>query len=454
MSRPDLGAAATFSLAQLCDSAKGDLADLCDVDASLSWLRPTSVAAGGAALTLLGLIVVMGQVAQTDRMMLLALFRSGLYVTAAVATGLILADAAIAIATVYYVEAALFERVYLPTMAFIAIGAVAGVAAVGRSAFRIVQTSRTMVTGKAVTRADAPQLWRHVGQVARDLGARMPEHIVVGLDPGFFVTQADVLTPTGSLAGRTLYCSLPLSRSLTLDEFSAAVGHELGHFRGEDTQFSEHFYPIYQGTTMAMAALQASGGTNWGRVAILPAMAIFEFFLERVATAECGHGRARELLADRAGAEATSPRVMACALVKMHAFTTIWDGLVRSAIAAVQDGKMFKNASVAFADAVRRCAAPAALEGLTDERTTHPTDSHPPLAARLDSLHVDLAAVAAEALVVNPAASAISLLPHVEAEEEALSEIYQGMMAEYLGIAPEIASNADAEPPGARQDAA
>src|SRR5262249_49361668 len=256
----------------------------------------------------------------------------------------------------------------------------------------------------------ASKLWHQTDQTAEKLGARRPDHIVIGLDPSFFVTEADVVTPDGALTGRTLFCSLPLARILTVSEFTAIIGHELGHFRGEDTKFSEHFYPIYRGTTSAIASLQAAGGRGWGFIALLPAIAVFTFFLERFAVAENLLSRSRELLADQAGAEATSSRIMASALVKVHAFSGIWFDFQRAAAELLQQGKFFKNASFLFAQAAVDAARPDVLEGIADRHTSHPTDSHPPLAVRLDSLHIDLAAVATEALAVNPTESAANLI--------------------------------------------
>ena len=47
---------------------------------------------------------------------------------------------------------------------------------------------------------------------------------MAGLDANFFVTEAEVRTPTGPCRGRTLSCSLPLARILTVEEFTAIVG--------------------------------------------------------------------------------------------------------------------------------------------------------------------------------------------------------------------------------------
>jgi Zn-dependent protease with chaperone function len=350
---------------------------------------------------------------------------------------LILAHAVIAIAAVYYGESALVNRVHFGIILVIGLGAFAGVVAVARNAFAIVKKAETLAIGKAVSRQEAPRLWQRSDEVAHRLGALRPDHIVIGLDPTFFVTEANVVTLSGKLTGRTLFCSLPLARILTPEEFTAIVGHELGHFRGDDTKFSERFYPIYRGTATSIASLQSAGGEGWGVVALLPAIAVFSFFLERFSVAESRHSRRRELLADQAGAEATSARTMAVALVKVHAFSGTWDDFHRASAEALQQGRFVTNASAVFAQAVSSNSQPSALEGLADTHTSHPTDSHPPLAVRLNSLKVDLQTVGAEALAVNPVESAAELVLNWEKQEEVLSETYQLLLAKQLGIEPQ-----------------
>jgi hypothetical protein len=257
---------------------------------------------------------------------------------------------------------------------------------------------------------------------------------VIGLDPTFFVTEADVVTPSGTLTGRTLFCSLPLARILTDQEFLAIVGHELGHFRGDDTKFSERFYPIYRGTTTAIESLQTTGDEGLGAVVLLPAIAVFHFFLERFAVAENRHSRTRELLADKAGADASSSRAMATALVKVHAFAGLWRTVQQASVSALREGYVYKNASAMFTESVGNSANRAILEGLAESHSTHPTDSHPPLAVRLASLGIDLESVAAESLNVRPIQCAAHLIQDAEAQEEDLSETYQLLLARTLGL--------------------
>ena len=432
---PDADAAvAALTVARLCETPDADLADLCQTDTNLAIMRTASILSLVIGLGLISLIALAGVAAQSNRRLLLLLFRPGLYLIAVTITGLILTHAIIAIAAIYYGESALVNRVHVGVILTIAVAAIGGVVSISVSAFGVVKKAETIAIGTAVSREDATGLWDQIDSVAQKLGALRPDHIVVGLDPTFFVTEADVVTLSGRLTGRTLFCSLPLARILTVQEFVAIAGHELGHFRGEDTKFSERFYPTYRGTTTAIESLHTAGGEGAGSLILLPAMFVFGFFLERFSVAESRHSRTRELLADKAGVEASSFRAMATALVKVHAFAGVWARFEQASIEALQDGKVYINASKEFAEAVANTANRAALEGVADTHTTHPTDSHPSLAVRLKSLKIDLASVVADSLNVKPVESAATLIQDAEAREEDLSEACQLLLARRYGI--------------------
>ena len=433
---PDVDAAniAALTVARLCKTPDADLADLCQTDTNLAIMRTASISSLVIGLGLLSLITLAGVAAQWNRTLLLLLFRPGLYLTAATITGLILTHAIIAIAAIYYGESALVNRVHFGIIFAIGLAAIGGVLSIAVSAFGVVKKAETIAIGKVVSREEATGLWDQIDSVAQKLGALRPDHIVIGLDPTFFVTEADVVTLSGRVTGRTLFCSLPLARILRMQEFVAIVGHELGHFRGEDASLaSASIQPIVEPQRQSSRSIQLAARvwapSSYCRPFLCLASSSNALLWPKVGIA--GHANCSP---DKAGAEASSLRAMATALVKVHAFAGVWAGFEQASMEALQKGKVYINASTAFAEAVANTANRATLEGVADAHTSHPTDSHPSLAVRLESLNLDLASVAADSLNVKPVKSAASLIQDAEAREEDLSEAYQLLLARRFGI--------------------
>lgn len=418
----------------LCTRANPDLSEICSSNENLRLMRGASVWAALVGFAMLVLIWLAGTVAKSNRTLLLLVFKPGLYFTAIVLVGLVLVHAALAIGVIYYGESTLVGRVHIGIIAAIGIGAALGAFAIVRHTFAILHKAQTLVIGTALSRQEAPRLWDAIDNTARRLGALVPDHAVVGLEPNFFVTEANVVCLSGTLSGRTLYCSLPLARILSVDQFVSVLGHELGHFKGEDTKFSARFYPIYRGTASSLQALEQVGGEGAGGIALLPAMAVFGYFLQSFSVAESRISRDREFAADLAGASVANNAAIGTALVKLHAFSGIWHDLQQAALENIRNGKFFINASKLFADAAAGQATPESLHGIAATHLAHPTDSHPPLAARLKSLGVQMDDVSGDALNVTPSDAALSLFDTPEEYEQDISAKYQAFLAQQYGI--------------------
>lgn len=395
-------------------------------------------AAGSAALGLgiLGAVWAMGRLAAKRRALLLYTFAPGLHITNIVVVILISSNAALAIAAIYFAEAALLGRVHFVVLITIGIGAVLGVVAVVKASLGVVKKAETAVRGRAVSRAECATLWNEIDGVCESLDASAPDHVVLGLEPSFFVTEVPVQTFGERVTGRTIYLSLPLGRILSRDEFRAVLAHEMAHYLGEDTRFSRRFFPIYRGTATALAGL-ADDTLGYSALALLPAIAVLGFFFEAFSVAESTISRERELIADKVGAAVSGERAMASALVKVHAFSDAWDAVGELVVEAVSEKrKLHANLSERFGEIVagRAAASAESLKDLDGHRLPHPTDSHPPLGVRLDSLGLTVSAVQDAALAVKPALPAIALVDGFAKLEEEISLIEQRLMADRLGI--------------------
>lgn len=432
-----------LSLNWFCATPDGMKESACDTYHNVLLLQNASIGALVTGFALLILIYAAARIASANRNLLVALFSPGIKLVLFVLFVLIIVQGAIATYGVYIFEATVVHRVHFFIVGAIGLGAVIGAFTMIRAGLSISRRASSFVIGKSLPREEQPKLWEFVTNLAQKLGAQPPRHVVIGLEPNFYVTSADVTVLPGSTTHRdeTLYVSLPLMRILSRDELAAVVGHELGHFRGEDTKFSLRFYPIYAGTTQALAALQSRADQGAGSLALLPAFAMLSLFLEEFAKAERSIERERELEADKAGASVASPRAIAASLLKIGVFAALWSGIRSAMIEALGQGKAYTNVSTFYAEVAASSAKPELVDEVAKHATSHPTDTHPPTGQRVEALGFTVSALRNEALQINQSSSSALLLDKVTELEEFLTEIEHRVLLE-LGYAklPETSS--------------
>ena len=384
--------ATPIDLSTVC-ALDGGQDEVCTIRAALGWIPPLAVVTVIIALITVAIIYFAVSAGGRDPYRIARYFRPVLMTTIAAALALAVLDGALIILAVWYGEPAISGGYRHPFFA-LAAGAAVAVAAIGMlRGLRKSIRSTARVFGEAVSRADEPQLWATVDDVASAVGTRPPDNIVLGLNPELFVTQTEVRALSGQLKGRTLYLSLPLTRLMDQDELRAILGHELAHFHGEDLEISEKFYPIYG---RAIYSLRAVAGVSRAEmvayVTLASAVGTLRYFLTSLATAELALARERELAADGAGMRVSSPQAMASALVKITAYEPICERLLQS-----QPPTGGSGAAESIGDQLARAAGPAERELRTEEldqiRLPHPTDSHPTLSVRLQALGTSAQAI-------------------------------------------------------------
>lgn len=426
-----------INLDLVCNTKEAQDNELCSTNKNLTLMKRGAIYAGLAAVLMLAFIKLLGMLTRISRALLVIMFLPGLYLTALFVIALILVHVVLTIGILYYAMDAFIHIEPIGLMVAFAIGAGIAILSLGAILIRQLRKATTSVFGYTLSREEAPSLWAHIDATANAVGALRPENIIVGLDPSFFVTEAKVYCLNGEVKGRTLYCSLPLCRILNKEEMTAVIGHELGHFKGQDTKYSEWFYPIYQGTTQSIAMLESRVSKGIEGIALLPAAIVLSFFLEAFSVAERRLSRARELAADEVGASVTSQRALAIALVKVHAFTGLWSAIQDGVASALRENRIFQNVSQIMAEVCTVNAKPNALKDITETHTAHPTDTHPPLSERLRQLGISIKDVADPVLNIPPPDPAIELVSNYEEREKNLSLAFQGYLARTLGITTE-----------------
>jgi len=255
-----------------------------------------------------------------------------------------------------------------------------------KSLFRSFESSSTPIYGCAVRGQEANLLWIYVATLAKRLSASPPENIVVGLMEGFFVTSNPIhLKPENRIiTGRTLYLPLPYLALLNENEVKAIIGHELGHFSGEDLVYSERFVPIYVGVARSLEAVTVGDNKDFfSKIFVYPVFLLANYFMMQFEFAVKHWSRLREFAADAVGAQVTDAFSCACALVR----SSVVGIRIREAIFAACD-----NPHTAPADLLQDILRLSREKGFDDptpyleDIQPHPTDTHPPTRQRIEAL--------------------------------------------------------------------
>jgi len=291
--------------------------------------------------------------------------------------------------------------------------------------------------GRSLSPGEAPGLWRIVDELASRLGALRPEHVVIGLDGGFYVASGrKLLQPGGTaLEGRTLYLPLPYLVLLGEDEVAAIIGHELAHFAGGDTEYSLRFLPIYAGVGRSLLAMERAGMGIDGRVSLLiqPPLRLGHFAMERFHLAVRHWSRLREFAADAAGAQVVSPDAAARALLRTPAVGARIDDVLAAAFLDPASAPPDLVAAI-----LQRCLAQGPDDPALhlEEAQPHPTDTHPSSRQRLAALGREPGPELLAAAAAPPPAGALSRLAAYFSEPEALC---QAATEDFLQLARERA---------------
>lgn len=438
---------------------KVDLSRVCEPYKNTRHLR--EIALGTAATPVLYslLLVAFSFRCRANRTLLLRIFRPGIYVSTMLVALLLLLQWLL-ISGLFYGFG--FGRLTGDDYFWIVLlGVVAAVGAffIVRPILMGVPRAKTTVLGVQLKESEYPRIWEFIRHLAAHVGARHPDNLVVGFTPNFFVTEATVDCISGTLEGATMYLSLPLCRILSPKELSAVVFHELSHFKGEDAKFTIHFYPIYRGASDSLYGVSNASArfANIGSyipiagfkimfliasLSLFPSIYLLRFFFDAFSYAENQIGREREIAADALAAEVQGSEPIANALVKLAAFSSIWDGVVRWAKRAHSEGivrlgedsyeprQFFSNMSQLFCAMVQDSASPDCLKDLDLVKSSHPTDTHPPLSVRLSALNTSLTAIGHNALTVEIENPSSDLIDDLEGLEISLSEFQQQLIAD------------------------
>lgn len=343
------------------------------------------------------------------------------------------------LAYVSYIGPVYLAERFLPIVTgLIAFGALVGCLQVLSSLAAFFKKPEHSQRAMNLDRASYPALWDHVDKIAKKISANAPDNIIAGLEPTFYATACKVslIGRNESLTGETLYLSLPLMRLFKVDELDAVIGHELGHFKAEDTNYSTKFSPVYANLASALNNLsETSSGAS--ALAKIPAIMVLSAMYEAFEINISAISRAREFEADKVGCLASNKEGLVYALAKVSTYSAFWNQTIIENINRLNKGKVTSNLSSVFRDSSTYNLGNTELSQIISEVLPsviqHPTDSHPPLSERFAAIEFDESGINRER-IVNQGNSSEKLLLNIDALEEELTlEEHRWFIA--LGIA-------------------
>lgn len=323
-------------------------------------------------------------------------------------------------------------------------GVIAGLVVLSHT-FSFFQRNPLFVIGKRLGVQDEKTLFDRLTAISSKLGAIVPDNVVVGVEPNFYVTSHPIrlIGEKDSLEGNTLYMSAPLCRLMTQSEFDAVIGHELGHFSGEDVAYSMRFAPAYRTLSGAIRSVseQANEGSMLSAFAA-PAMAMLTFCMFQFARVERRIGREREFIADKAGGSVGGARALATALLKIGIYSPLWRVVIDKNIEALSAGNVYSNLSEIFYNLSQYISEKEEtlqqVKLLANESLTHPIDTHPPTKDRIAALGVDINSIGQSELGLPTSESAATPFQLLQSIEEHITiTVHQWLVATRQVTLPE-----------------
>ena len=294
------------------------------------------------------------------------------------------------------------------------------------------------IIGVSLNKKDHSKIFSVVSDLSKKINAKMPKNIVVGLSTDFFAVSKNVSVFNGinqtNLKNETLYMSIPFLRVLTIKELEGVIGHELGHFQGDDTIYGIKFAPIFRRLNQHFIELDEEFEKQKKelktdpfliKLAIFPFIFLFNEFSRKREKIK----KEQELKADKYGADASdSSKVFITALSKIYIYDLVWYDTKVKFEEIIRDKlkNQIINLSLEFVRDARQLLEKDKLKlylkNLQFFEQLHPSDTHPPLEERMKNLSVKMEEISNKSLV-NFLPSAASLIPKIDLIEENLTKV-------------------------------
>jgi Zn-dependent protease with chaperone function len=255
----------------------------------------------------------------------------------------------------------------------LALAAIVVLVAVG-AALRKVLKVKVQPHGALVGRAEQPELWQMIDDVAFAIDTRGPDEVRIVPEVNAAAWEDSRLLGL-STGRRYLELGLPLLGGMSVSELRAVVGHELGHFSHGHTTLSAL---TYRATMTMQRTVDGLDGVP---------RRLLGGYLKLYALASRSTNRAQESQADIAAVRAAGRTATCAALGKLPALSVAWGRYLDSYVSLVPDAGRTPYLLLGFnaflADPTRRSQLAQFETEQLDLEPTSLFDSHPPIRQRL-----------------------------------------------------------------------
>lgn len=358
---------------------------------AISLMKTTSIFIIAFTIFYLLLIKIFGKAASVNRHLLLAIFRPFYYLTSLMLIVSTVINGILLSATVYYGEIFFINKVHLILLIIIIFSIFIATGLIIKSIFVAFGKYYHPIDGYLVPANST--ISDFINNISDEYSVQKVDNIIIGESPSFYVTESVLYCDTKIIYGRSVYISSLLMKYLSKDELKSVIIHELAHFKGQDTQYSLKFYAIYRAVFHALNGLHVNMDGILSPT-MMPAIAMYSFFINSFSKAESKLSREREIIADNESIKITSATIFTSALLKSTVIINVWFDAIHEA-----EKELYSFADVAdkekvefyFNELINEINVKQYLNSKAIDKTPfHPFDSHPSLNVRLNNSGVFL----------------------------------------------------------------
>ena len=206
-----------FSVVEFCNSPIAQLnpevSNDCNQILYIYYLKLGSIICGIVSISLVALYIIFSLICGTNRKLISIIFPILVPTSTLIISVLILVQGVIITYGAYVGEGYAIGRVHFVLIGGIGLGAAVGSLKLLSSLFSIKTKPEMPLFAKEIKKSDDNKIWLLVKDIANKLNSREPDNIIVGLEPTFYATSANIKLINDNKSLKVKLCFYPVLMS-------------------------------------------------------------------------------------------------------------------------------------------------------------------------------------------------------------------------------------------------